>query len=77
MSRYKHNINDHKEIIYGSDDFGYYYLIFDDKDGIPEEEFLISKDERVEPEIFKNVLMQNGIDKDNPILDLISHNIEI
>jgi hypothetical protein len=77
MSRYKHNVNEHREIIYGCDDFGYYYLIFDDKKGIPEDEFLIEKEENVDPDKFYNILIQNKIDPENHILDLIKHNIVI
>lgn len=77
MSRHVLNPTEHKEVIYGSDDFGYYYLIFDDNKGIPEDEFLIDKDERVEPEKFISILTNNGLNPEDPIVDLIKHNIEI
>ena len=43
MSRHVKELKEQKEAVYGCDDYGYFYLVFDDKNGIPEEDFLIEK----------------------------------
>jgi hypothetical protein len=56
MSRYTITLKEEKELVYGCDDYGYFYLVFDDKNGIPEDDFLIKREDRVHPEKFVHVL---------------------
>jgi len=56
MSRYVKVLKENKELVYGCDDYGYFYLVFDDKNGIPEDDFLIKREDGVHPEKFVHVL---------------------
>jgi len=47
MSRYVKELKEAKEAVYGCDDYGYFYLMFDDKNGIPEDDFLIDRKDDV------------------------------
>ena len=57
MSRYVKDLGNQKEAIYGCDDYGYFYLLFDDYNGIPEEDYLILKEGNVETEKFLEFLL--------------------
>lgn len=56
MSRYVKELKEQKEAVYGCDDYGYFYLLFDDKNGIPEDDFLIEREDGVSPKDFVSFL---------------------
>jgi hypothetical protein len=62
MSRYVKVLKEKKELVYGCDDYGYFYLLFDDENGIPEDDFLIKREDRVHPEKFAHVLEVAEVD---------------
>ncbi len=58
MSRHVKELKEQKEAVYGCDDYGYFYLIFDDKNGIPEDDFLIEKQDNVSKDDFVKFLKE-------------------
>ena len=62
MSRHVKELKEQKEAVYGCDDYGYFYLVFDDKNGIPEEDFLIEQQGSVPKGEFVKFLKQIDAD---------------
>ena len=62
MSRYVKELKEQKEAVYGCDDYGYFYLLFDDKEGIPEDDFLIDRKDDVPTNEFIEFLNKIGAD---------------
>jgi hypothetical protein len=58
MSRHTKQLEESKEAVYGCDDYGYFYLLFDDKNGIPEEDFLIDRRDGVPTNEFIDFLKE-------------------
>lgn len=56
MSRYVKELKESKEVVYGCDDYGYFYLLFDDEKGVPEDDFLIEKEDSVPSNEFVDFL---------------------
>jgi len=72
MSRHTKQLEESKEAVYGCDDYGYFYLLFDDKKGIPEDEFLIERSDGVPKSDFVEFL--NRIKADPKHISLAKRN---